>query len=209
MKFILSKKCYPNKIVDETELPHWILLYDELLDDITVDCHPIWSNGKFCDNAVKINGLSLLYVKVKTYERCEFAVKENGDALEFVPNSLIDYNLCVCAVKRNRFALKFVPQKYQTEELCMIAIKGKYKSGMIYFREMMSKTDPEYIENGYVLRYIMNQNVRIVKYALECTPDAYIYVLDCTNEIMEYITKCKLKIEKDSKFYEGMVSLFI
>lgn len=209
MKFILSKKGHPNKIVNETELPHWILLYDELIDDISIDFHPIWSNSKFCDNAVKINGLCLQYVKAKMYERCESAVKENGDALEFVPNSLIDYNLCVCAVKRNRFSIRFVPQKYQTEELCMISIKGKYKSGVLYFKEMLSKTDPEYTENGYVLKHIMNQNTKIVKYALECTPDAYEYVENKSKELLEHRDKCKKQIEKDSKFYEGMVSLFI
>lgn len=209
MKFILSKIGYQNLIVDETELPYWILLYDNFIDDISIDCHPIWSNSKFCDNAVKINGLSLQYIKVKTYERCEYAVKENGDALKFVPDSLIDYNLCLIAVKRNRFSIRFVPQKYQTEELCIISIKGKYRSGLLHFREMMSNTDPEYTENGYVLKYIINQSVRVIKYSLECNPDAYEYVINKSDEIFEYSNKCKLKIEKDSKFYEGMVSLFV
>lgn len=233
MKFILSKIGYQNLIVNEFELPYWILLYDNFVDgetsyldtkfnhsetnvlnigcqnSIAIDLHPIWSNSKFCDNALKLNGLSLQYVKVKTYNHCECAVGENGDALEFVPQHLIDYNLCFRAVKRNRFAIRFVPQKYQTEELCMIAIKGRYKSGLLYFREMMTKTDPEYTENGYVLKYIMNQTSLIVKYALECTPDAFMYVNDKNNEMIEYRNKCKLKIEKDSKFYEGMFSLFI
>lgn len=209
MRFILSKNGCTNIRVDETELPYWILLYDELIDGIVINSHPIWSENEFCDNVVKINGLSLQYVQIKTYIMCECAVKENGDALEFVPSSLIDYNLCLTAVKRNRFSLRFVPQKYQTEELCLIAIKGKYKSGMLYFREMMTKTDPEYVENGYVLKYIINQTDKILKYALECNPDAYKYVKNKSNELFEYSNKCRIKIEKDSKFYEGMIGLFV
>jgi hypothetical protein len=39
------------------------------------------------------------------------AVKQNGNALYYVPEELRDYNICIAAVKQNGEALEFVPKE--------------------------------------------------------------------------------------------------
>jgi hypothetical protein len=207
--YILSKNGYLDKIVKMDELPYWILLYDEYIDGMQIEDHQIWNDTKFCENSVKQNGLSLKYAKYKSYRLCEIAVIQNGNALEYVPNHIIDYDLCMLAVKNYRFAIKFVPKKYQTEELCMMAIKGKYKSGILHAKENLTKTDPEYTENGYILCYVQNQTTKVIDYALKCNPDAYKYVISKTKEIEIYSDICRKKIEDDSKYYERLFSYII
>ena len=206
--YVLSKTGHVNKIVNLEDLPYWILLYDEYIDGIRIEDHPIWINMKFCEDSVKENGLSLKYIKHKRYNLCKLAVNQNGNALEHVPRDIIDYNLCMLAVKNYRFAIKYVPEKYQTDDLCMVAIKGKYKSGILYATEMLSTSDPEYTENGYVLCYIKEdcQTIKVVEYALKCNPDAYEYVISKTKDMEMYSDSCRKKIEVDSKYYERLFS---
>ena len=39
------------------------------------------------------------------------AVKQNGCALQYVPERLKDKEICLEAVKKNRYALQFVPER--------------------------------------------------------------------------------------------------
>jgi hypothetical protein len=75
--------------------------------------------------AVKENGLALQYVpnEYKTAGLCLEAVKENGLALHYVPNEYKAADLCSEAVKQNGYSLQFVPEELKTAELCLEAVK--------------------------------------------------------------------------------------
>lgn len=49
-------------------------------------------------------------------------VSDVTNDLQHVPTELIDYNLCLAAVKNNQNALRFVPEIYKTFELCLIVV---------------------------------------------------------------------------------------
>ena len=56
------------------------------------------------------------FIKTKEYKKLyETAVEQNGMALKYVPEHLIDYNLCKMAVEQNGYALRYVPEKYKTK----------------------------------------------------------------------------------------------
>lgn len=210
-----------NKSIITTlaDLPYWLMLYDEKINDICInesdqsdEFDKLWSNMYFCKYAVTKNGLCLKYIKNKTLELCKLAINQNGSSLEFVDKNIITYELCLLAVKQHRFAIKYVPRIFQSEELCMIAIKGKSKNGMfgIDIKNILSNfsnTDPEFIENGYVLQYIENQTTKICKYALECTPDSYVYVKHKTPELELHLNKSIKQIEKKSFYFDKMLQI--
>lgn len=191
------------------ELPLLILLYNENINDVNISNCVIWSNLFFCKYAVTQNGLCLQYMKNQTLELCMLAVNQNGLSLEFVNKSILNYDLCLNAVKEYRFAIKYVPEKFQSEELCMIAIRGKFRHGLLGFniKDMITNTDPEFIENGYVLKYIINQTSKVCKYALDVTPDSNIYIQKKTPELEAHLLKSIQKIKKDSAYYEKMLSV--
>jgi hypothetical protein len=91
----------------------------------------------------------------------------------------------------------------------MRAIKGKSRNGLLGFniKDMITNTDPEFIENGYVLKYIINQTTKVCKYALESTPSSYIYIKNKTLELEVHLSKSIQKIEKDSVYYEKVLKV--
>jgi hypothetical protein len=93
-------------------LPLWILLSDEKINNIEISKCDLWSNLFFCKYAVTKNGLCLKYIKNQTLELCMYAVNQNGSSLEFVDKMIINYNLCLDAVKEHRFAIKYVPEMF-------------------------------------------------------------------------------------------------
>jgi hypothetical protein len=50
-------------------------------------------------------------------------VKQNGDALEYVPAEHRTRELCLAALKQNGYAIEYVPVKHKTHELCLAAVK--------------------------------------------------------------------------------------
>lgn len=72
--------------------------------------------------AVSNYGLSLKYVENPTYANCLEACKQNGLALQFVPEKHIDYNIVYAAINNTIEALKYVPEKY----LPIIIRRGEY-----------------------------------------------------------------------------------
>ena len=72
------------------------------------------------DFAVKQNGWALQYVKNQTLELCTMAVKQNGWALQYVKIEQTP-ELCALAVTQEGFTLQYV--KNQTPELCALAVK--------------------------------------------------------------------------------------
>ena len=191
------------------DLPLWILLYDEKINGVNIADCDLWSNLIFCKYAVTKNGLCLQYIKKQTLELCMSAVNQNGTSLEFVSKPLINYDLCLAAIKECRFAIKYVPEMFQTEELCMRAIKGKSRRGLLGFnvKDMLTNTNPEFIENGYVIQHIINQTTKVCKYALESTPSSYIYIKHKTPELETHLQEAIQKIEKDSAYYEKILKM--
>ena len=62
--------------------------------------------------AVTNYGLSLKYVENPTYDNCVRACRQNGLALQFVPEKHIDRSIVSTAVNNTLEALKYVPEKY-------------------------------------------------------------------------------------------------
>ncbi len=52
------------------------------------------------------------------------AVRQDGFALEWMPDALKTVPLCLGAVRQYGMALKFVPEKLKTEELCRDAVRA-------------------------------------------------------------------------------------
>ena len=75
--------------------------------------------------AVKQFGNALEFVpkQHKTFELCLEAVKENGKALNFVPEEHKTFELCLEAVKQFGWAIEFVPEEHRTFELYLEAVK--------------------------------------------------------------------------------------
>ena len=65
-----------------------------------------WYDYKYCMNAVKEDGDALQFVKIQTEEICIEAVKQDGYALQYVEIQ-ID-KLCMEAVNQDGNALQFV-----------------------------------------------------------------------------------------------------
>ena len=74
--------------------------------------------------------------KSLTYDLCMAAVKDNGSALEYVPEEFLTPELCLAAVERSGFALRFVPAEMKTEALCLAACRT-YGVALKYVPESM------------------------------------------------------------------------
>jgi hypothetical protein len=62
--------------------------------------------------------------KLETAEQCLEAVKQNGYALEYVPDEFKTAEMYLEAVKQDsRYTLQYVPDELKTAELCLIAVK--------------------------------------------------------------------------------------
>jgi hypothetical protein len=82
---------------------------------------------KVCHEAVKQDGMALQCVpqELRTAELCLLAVKNDkyGKVLYFVPQELRTAELCHVAVKQAGKAIRHVPEVLRTVELCMVAVK--------------------------------------------------------------------------------------
>jgi tetratricopeptide (TPR) repeat protein len=79
-----------------------------------------------CLAVVKQNGFALEYVpeNLKTAELCLAAVNQSGGALEYVPQNLKTAELCLAAVNDWGGALADVPENLRTPEICLAAVKN-------------------------------------------------------------------------------------
>jgi Domain of unknown function (DUF4116) len=82
--------------------------------------------------ALRQNGLALDHVpeKLRTEEICRIAVAQNGGALFSVPQNIRTDEMCRIAINQNGAALKDVPENLRTEEMCRIAVA---KLGMVLY----------------------------------------------------------------------------
>lgn len=67
----------------------------------------------------------------KTEEMCLAAVRQCGDALEYVPEHLKTIQVCLAAVSNNGTSLKYVPDHLKIYEICLAAINN-YGCSIVY-----------------------------------------------------------------------------
>jgi hypothetical protein len=92
-------------------------------------------------------------VKITTVEQALTAVREDGKALQLVPDKLKTAEICLEAVKKDGEALQYVPDKLKTAEMCLEAVKN-VSSALEYVPENL-RTAKIYLErvkqNGQAL----------------------------------------------------------
>ena len=86
---------------------------------------------------IALNENGMLLENLHLSERCDhdlgkIAVKQNGMALQFVPEGCRSNILCGLAVKENGLALQFVPEEFKTLKLCVIAVAQKGNTALKY-----------------------------------------------------------------------------
>ena len=78
--------------------------------------------------------------RIETEEQALAAVKQDGFALRFVPDSLKTEAVCLEVVKQNGFALGLIPDSLKTEAACLEAVKQNGLAlGYITSKEMFIK----------------------------------------------------------------------
>ena len=152
----------------------------------------------------KYNGTELRYASKKliTPELCELAVKQNGLALEFVPQKIFSNSseewimeLYESAVKSNGLALKFVPNEYKTVTMVEQAVKYYIHS---------YKITPEQIE----LAKKQGEELRdYCKYPISFVPKAMLNA-NVINKAVEYSPFCMRDIA-DSRITKKLVDLAV
>jgi hypothetical protein len=111
-----------------------------------------------CLEAVRQNGQALRYVpeSLRTETMCFDAVRQNGQALEYIPELLRTEAICLEAVRQNGQALKYVPESLMTEDICFTAVQNEGQA--ICDVPEFLKTEKICItavkQNGYALRNI-------------------------------------------------------
>lgn len=75
--------------------------------------------------AIKQNGAALQHVpdEMKTEEMCMTAVQQTGGALKYVPKKMKNEKMCMTAVQQDGMALQFVPNTLRTKDMCTAAVK--------------------------------------------------------------------------------------
>ncbi len=107
---------------------------------------------------LKING-ELIENFEKTPERCLVAVKQNGIALKYIPDSMQTIDLIMEAINQDINAFEFVAKELITAELCdyAVSVNGeiiKYIPKKFITEELMRKA---VISNGLCIEYIDNK----------------------------------------------------
>ncbi len=96
--------------------------------------------------AVRQDGMALEDVpeKLKTPEICAEAVCGSGWALAFVPEALKTPELCLEAVMWTGKALEFVPEALKSEEICRAAVRTDRKAILVTPLEMVDRLVKEW-----------------------------------------------------------------
>jgi len=89
----------------------------------------------FIKNSKEEQALLYIPTNVRGYDKlCLQAVRQNGDALQYVPENLRTPELCFEAVRQYGYELRFVPQELRTPELCLAAVR-QYGDALEYVPE--------------------------------------------------------------------------
>lgn len=123
---------------------------------------------------------------------CLTAVKNNGMAIEFIPDNLRDSVLCTEAVKTSNGAIKYL-QKQQTFELCLLAAKGNGHTIQFAKNEFINKELCEIAvnTNGSAIKHVPThlKTNELILTAIKKDPSVIDSISDQTEEM------CLLAIE--------------
>ena len=136
----------------------------------------IWEDREYCMRAWD---LSNVLVYFQTAEICLAAVKQDGNALEYVKNQTEE--ICLEAVKQNGWALRYV--RDQTEAICLEAVR---RIGYV-LHSVKNQTEEICMaavrQNGYALQFVKNQTDDLCMEAVKNNGCALHYVMNQTEAI--------------------------
>lgn len=143
---------------------------------------PFWKNETFCIQAVKQNGLLLRFMITKNPEIIENAILENGMALEFVNEEIIDRSIRtefmdkirILATKHSAEAIKFVKNK----ESIIECIKNNGRVLEHIFNQSDDIVETAVKHNGLTLCFVKNQTDNIIELAMKQNLNSSIYIRD-------------------------------
>lgn len=95
-------------------------IYPDALKYIPIE----YRTQSLCLRAVKIHGSNLEFCQLKTARLCKAAVRNNGLAIQFVPDELLNSKLCQDAVENNYQALYYIKDEFKTTEMCLMALRA-------------------------------------------------------------------------------------
>ena len=82
---------------------------------------------ELCLAAINQNAMALRYVEDPTFEMCMIAVEKDGMMLQYIDGESRYPEICEAAVKQNRDALQFVPPHLRNQVLQPYRDMGNYK----------------------------------------------------------------------------------
>lgn len=156
-----------------------------------------------CLEEVKKNCENIKYIpkKYKDEKLCMIALR-NGYMLEYIPLSCRTNKLLEYALSQNGMALEFVSN--QTIKLCSIAINNTYVAFRYVDKNLLNEeTLLNFIRlNGLVIQFIRDKTYKICKIAIEQNPLAFKYIDHPTdknnNKTIFYDELAEYAINKDS-----------
>ena len=95
--------------------------------DVKNDIHEKLITQEICELAVKQNGMALEFIPEQyiTRKLCQLAIEQNGNAINLIPNDMLDEHLFFIASKTNKNILIYTPKEYRTKKFCEYAIDNK------------------------------------------------------------------------------------
>ena len=160
--------------------------------------------------ALSKGGLSLEYIMIANFsftveefqKLYEIAIRQNGQALEFVPKIMRTPELCKLAVENTGRAMWQVPLEYRTQELMKIAVGtvGKaIKTNVIVHDELYEIAVKK---DGMALKYIPEDRKtrKICKLAVENNGSALEFVPDH----MKDLKLCELAVQESAHAIEWL-----
>ena len=156
LEFITGENRHKGTFDEESPLKNYLPRISELLG---IEVNPELKEDfrKICLAAVKQNGYALQYVpeKLKDREIC-LAALQNGGELEYIPEKLKDREMYLAALKQNGGELEYIPEKLKDREICLAAVKQngyalQYVPGKLKDREICLAAVKQ---NGYALQYV-------------------------------------------------------
>ncbi|MEQ6391236.1 DUF4116 domain-containing protein [Bacillaceae bacterium S4-13-58] len=119
IKYVSRKVITEDICLEAVRTDGTIIEYSTYIPDI-------FRTKKLYLEAIKQNGQAIEFVpdKYKSEKFCIIAIEQNGLALEFVPNKILSKELILLAIEQNGLALQYVPSKKRNKELCNTAVKN-------------------------------------------------------------------------------------
>ena len=86
------------------------------------------------------------------------AVKNDGEALKYVPEKLKTPEICLEAVKNYGIALRYVPEELRTPEICMESVKNNVEALKYVPKELTQEMYMKAVKNnGLALEYVLEE----------------------------------------------------